>query len=181
MHFVHRHFSGCSADAVCKVEFHSVSFFLEIGGLQGCRSYRRLCLVAFPSRWLLPAGLCLPLPVLSLQALSISEIHYKPPSVYCQEKSPRNTTQRFAGTSGAFSSTIHKGRGSQGQRYGGLLFPLRPPPLRQYITGLIFCQDFFLNFREFYSAIISPTVRTPSFWVLTCASICVVSQSLRLP
>ena len=113
--------------------------------------------------------------------LSISEIHYKPPSVYCQEKSPRNTTQRFAGTSGAFSSTIHKGRGSQGQRYGGSPFPLRPPPLRQYITGLIFCQDFFLNFREFYSAISSPTVRTPSFWVLTCASICVVSQSLRLP
>ena len=60
-------------------------------------------------------------------------------------------------------------------------FPLRPPPLRQYITGLVFCQDFFLIFREFYSVMSSPTVRTLSFCILTCASICVVSHALRLP
>lgn len=82
---------------------------------------------------------------------------------------------------GHFQAQYTRGEGRRDSVMEGRRSPLDPPPLRQYITGLIFCQDFFLNFREFYSAISSPTVRMPSFWVLTCASICVVSHVLRLP
>lgn len=82
---------------------------------------------------------------------------------------------------GHFQAQYTMGEGRRDSVMEGRRSPLRPPPLRQYITGLIFCQDLFLNFREFYSAISSPTVRTPSFCVLTCASICVVSHVLRLP
>lgn len=108
---------------------------------------RRLCLVAFPSllaasRRSLLAASCFVL----ASVLSLSEIHYKPTAVYCQEKSPRNTTQLFVSVSGAKQSIINNSEKMGG---GGGYSPLDPLPSASISLKLNFVKTFFSVFEIF--------------------------------
>lgn len=159
--------------------------FIFVSRRGRCRGYlsQPLPSAGFPGAMTASARLALSHSVLSSEAIPLSVyeniinrrrfiVKRKAPEI------PHNYSWVLLGQNKALSTNAGRA-GSAAE--GSLVPPLDPLPSASISRVLISVKTFFLIFREFYSVMGSPTVRTLSFCILTCASICVVSHVSRLP